>query len=103
MTTPARVRPAIVLVVATEHIPVVESEFGRYARDYDILCADDAAGGRELVRQALEDGQPVALLGVGWVVPGVDVGLDLLDELHTLLPAARRICLTSRGPCGISR
>jgi thioredoxin reductase (NADPH) len=54
MTTPARVRPAIVLVVAAEHIPVVDSEFGRYARDYDILCADDAAGGRELVRQAHE-------------------------------------------------
>lgn len=65
MTTPARVRPAIVLVVAPEHVPVVDSEFGRYARDYDILCADDADGGRELVQQALEDGQPVALLGVG--------------------------------------
>ena len=66
MTTPARVRPAIVLVVAAEHVPVVDSEFGRYARDYDILCADDADGGRELVRQALADEQPVALLGVGW-------------------------------------
>jgi thioredoxin reductase (NADPH) len=102
MTTPARVRPAIVLVVAAEHIPVVDSEFARYARDYDILCADDADGGRELVRQALADDQPVALLGVGWVVPGVEVGLDLLDELHTLLPAARRICLTSRGDYGLS-
>ena len=102
MTTPARVRPAIVLVVATEHIPVVDSEFARYARDYDILCADDADGGRDLVRRAVADGQPVALLGVGWVVPGVEVGLDLLDELHTLLPAARRICLTSRGDYGLS-
>ena len=102
MTTPARVRPAIVLVVAAEHIPVVDSEFGRYARDYDILCADDAAGGRELVRQALEDQQPVALLGVGWTLPGVEVGLDLLDELHTLLPASRRICLTTRGDYNLS-
>lgn len=102
MTTPARVRPTIILVVAAEHVPVVDSEFGRYARDYDILCADDADGGRELVQQALEDGQPVALLGVGWVVPGVQVGLDLLDELHSLLPAARRICLTSRGDFGLS-
>jgi thioredoxin reductase (NADPH) len=102
MTTPARVRPAIVLVVAAEHIPTVDSEFGRYARDYDILCAEDADGGRELVRQALEDHQPVALLGVGWTVPGVEVGLDLLDELHTLLPAARRICLTTRGDFNLS-
>jgi thioredoxin reductase (NADPH) len=102
MTTPARVRPAIVLVVAAEHLPVVDSEFARYARDYDILCADDADGGRELVRQALADGQPVALLGVGWAVPGVEVGLDLLDELHSLVPAARRICLTSRGDYGLS-
>ena len=41
MTTPARVRPAIVLVVAAEHVPVVDSEFARYARDYDVLCADE--------------------------------------------------------------
>ncbi|WP_457252414.1 FAD-dependent oxidoreductase [Pedococcus sp. P5_B7] len=102
MTTAARVRPAIVLVVAAEHIPVVDSEFARYARDYDVLCADDADGGRELVRQALADGQPVALLGVGWTLPGVEVGLDLLDELHTLLPAARRICLTTRGDYNLS-
>ncbi len=101
MTTPARVRPAIMLIVAAEHIPTVDSEFGRYARDYDILCADDADGGRELVRQAAEDEQPVALVGVGWSVPGVDVGLDLLDELHALLPTARRICLTSRGDYGL--
>ena len=102
MTTPARVRPAIVLVVAAENIRVVDSEFARYARDYDILCADDADGGRELVRQALADQQPVALLGVGWTLPGVEVGLDLLDELHTLLPAARRICLTTRGDFNLS-
>jgi thioredoxin reductase (NADPH) len=102
MTTPARVRPAILLIVAAEHIPTVDSEFGRYARDYDILCADDAEGGRDLVRQALEDQQPVALVGVGWRVPGVEGGLDLLDELHAKLPAARRICLTARGDFGLS-
>nr|WP_238338406.1 FAD-dependent oxidoreductase [Pedococcus badiiscoriae] len=81
------------MVVAAEHIPTVDSEFGRYARDYDVLCADTAEAGRSLVERTLVDQQPVALLGVGWTVPGVESGLDLVDELHTKLPTARRICL----------
>ena len=98
----ARVRPAIILVVAAAHVPTVESEFARYTRDYDVLAADTADGGRDLVHQALADGQPVALMGIGWTVPGTDRGIDLLDELHALLPTARRICLTSRDDYGLS-
>jgi thioredoxin reductase (NADPH) len=98
----ARVRPALVLVVAPEHIDTVDSEFARYARDYEIRCADSASGARELVDKALEQGQPVALLGVGWTVPEAPSGLELMDELHARLPTARRICLTSRGDFGLS-
>ena len=99
---PPRVRPALVLVVAPEHIATVDSEFARYARDYEIRCADSASGARELVDDAVAQGQPVALLGVGWTVPGVPTGLGLMDELHARLPTARRICLTSRGDYGLS-
>jgi thioredoxin reductase (NADPH) len=99
---PARVRPAIVLVVAPAHIPTVESEFSRYARDYDVRCAGSASTARELVHQLVAGDVPVALIGVGWAVPGVDAGLDLMDELHDLVPTARRVCLTSRGDYGLN-
>ena len=121
-TPPARVRPALVLVVAPEHLPTVDSEFARYARDYDICCADSVSGARKVVADAIEQGQPVALLGIGWHLPGDNdgdedgevgegdglrvgqhhSGLALMDELHAQLPTARRICLTARGDFGLS-
>jgi thioredoxin reductase (NADPH) len=104
--TPARVRPALVLAVAPEHLATVDSEFSRYARDYEIRCADSVSGARDAVAAALEEGQPVALLGIGWHLPGGGSehasGLELMDELHALLPTARRICLTARGDFGLS-
>lgn len=98
----ARVRPAIILVVAAQHVPTIESEFARYARDYEVLATDTADGARDLVEQAVAAAQPVALLGVGWTVPGTERGTDLLDELHAQLPTARRICLTSRDDFSVS-
>ena len=98
----ARLRPAMVFVVAPAHVPTVESEFARYARDYDVRCADTADEGRALVAQCRDAGQPVALLGIGWVAPGVVRGLDLMDELHGELPTARRVCLVSRDDYGLS-
>jgi thioredoxin reductase (NADPH) len=97
MTPPEPGRPALVLAVAPEHLGTVESEFARYARDYDVRCADSAETARQAVAGCVEDGQPVALLGVGWALPGVGAGLDLLDELSATVPAARRICLAARG------
>jgi thioredoxin reductase (NADPH) len=97
---PARVRPAIVLVVAPEHVETVESEFGRYTRDYDVRTADSASAAREVVHRLVAGEVPVALLGIGWTVPGIPYGLELLAELHQLVPTARRICLTSRGDYG---
>ena len=99
---PARVRPAIVLVVAPEHVDTVESEFSRYARDYDVRSAASAGSARELLHQLLVGEVPVALLGVGWTVPGIGAGLDLIGELHDLVPTARRICLTGRGDYGLN-
>jgi thioredoxin reductase (NADPH) len=99
---PARVRPAIVLVVAPEHLETVGSEFSRYARDYDVRSADSAEGARALVHQLIAGDVPVALLGVGWVVPGISAGLDLMAELHDLVPTARRVCLTGRTDYGLN-
>src|SRR6185312_13877234 len=93
-------RPALVLAVAPEHLPTVDSEFARYAKDYDIRCVDSADAARGVVTGLAEDGQPVALLGVGWEVPGIETGLDLLDELSAAVPTARRICLAARGQYG---
>ena len=73
---PARIRPALVLAVAPEHLSTVDSEFARYARDYDIRCADSASGVRAVVAEALEQGQPVALLGIGWRLPAGEASLS---------------------------
>ncbi len=102
MTARARVRPAIILVVGAEHVAAVEAEFSRYDRDYEVLCAADADGGRALVDTVEADERPVALLGIGWQVPGTESGLDLADELHGRLPTARRVCLTAPGDFQVS-
>jgi thioredoxin reductase (NADPH) len=98
----ARIRPALLFVVAPDHLSTVESEFGRYARDYDVRCADNADAGRALVAQCRDAGQPVALLGIGWRAPGVERGLDLMDELHGELPTARRVFLVYRDDYPLS-
>jgi thioredoxin reductase (NADPH) len=90
-------RPALVLVAAPNHLPTLDSEFARYARDYDIRCADSAQTARTLVADVTGGGQPVAVLGVGFQVPGAASGLDLLEELSASVPTARRICLGARG------
>ncbi|QGN56770.1 FAD-dependent oxidoreductase [Nostocoides sp. HKS02] len=97
-----RVRPALVFVVGPEHLPTIESEFSRYARDYEVLCADSADAGRALVARLTSAQVPVALLGIGWQVPGVEHGLELMDELHNQVATARRICLTGRHDFGLS-
>jgi len=97
-----RVRPALLLVVAPEHCPTIEGEFERYARDYDVVCVPDADSARAEVARMRDAGQPVALLGVGWRVPGTAGGVALMAELRRDLPTARRICLTSRDDYGSS-
>ena len=97
-----RLRPALLLVVAPEHLSTVDREFSRYARDYEVLCASTADEARATVARLAAVQQPVALLGVGWRVPGVEEALDLMDELHAPLGTARRICLTARGDFGVS-
>jgi thioredoxin reductase (NADPH) len=54
------------------------------------------------VHHLLAGAVPVAFLGVGWIVPGVAAGLDLMTELRDLVPTARRVCLTSRGDYGLN-
>lgn len=96
MTEPARPCPALLLVVAPEHCPTVEREFSRYAHDYDVVCVSDADAARATVARLREAGQPVALIGVGWRVPGTRWGVELLAELRRDIPTARRICLVAR-------
>jgi thioredoxin reductase (NADPH) len=96
MTETPRARPVLLLVVAAEHLPVVESEFGRYSRDYDVVCVPDADTARTTVARLRDTGQQVALIGVGWRVPGTDWGIELMAELRRDLPTARRICLVTR-------
>ncbi|MDR6862141.1 FAD-dependent oxidoreductase [Phycicoccus sp. 3266] len=102
MSEPARPRPALLLAVEPEQCPIVTSEFQRYARDYEVVCVESAEEARAAAARMQGAGQPVALLGVGWQVPGIDSGLRLLAELHRMLPTARRICLTTRDAYGLS-
>jgi thioredoxin reductase (NADPH) len=97
-----RPRPVLLLAVAAQHLATVEGEFSRYARDYEVVAVGTAGEARSVAARLAGAGKPVALLAVGWVVPGVEHGLELMDELHAMFATARRVCLTARDDFGLS-
>lgn len=97
-----RPRPVLLLVVGPQHLGTIEGEFSRYERDYEAIVVDSAGEARSVAARLVAERQPVAFLGVGWSVPGVEGGLGLMDELHAQFPTARRVCLTARDDFGLS-
>lgn len=89
MTDPAPRLPLIVLV-APRHADVLEAEFGRYRRDYDIRTTRSAGEASELLARARTDGTPVALLVSESLLPDSDM-FPALGAWRVILPTARRI------------
>src|SRR4051794_29237497 len=72
VTDPASRLPLIVLC-APEHADVLEGEFGRYRRDYDIRTTGSSEETLALLGRARADGTPVALLVSESVLPDGDM------------------------------
>ena len=88
----ARANPAIVIVSAADRAHLVD-EYGRYARDYDLIGADSIQESLSLTREALAAGQQVALFVADSRVGGEDpiAAYASINELRQLVPTARRI------------
>lgn len=82
-------RPSIVLISA-DHLDVLLGEFGRYARDYDIVGVRSAAEATATTTSLLEKGGQVALF-VSDSAPVDAPVLAVFHELRLLVPTARRL------------
>ena len=89
MSDPAPRQPLIVLV-APAHADVLEDEFARYRRDYDIRTTASSEETVTLLTAARADGVPVALLVSESRLPDSEVHLAL-HAWRGVLPTARRI------------
>ena len=90
------VKPAI-LITSEADLDHLLDEFGRYARDYDVLGAASVSEATQIVERMAAGGQPVALLVVDSRLTGVGQidGYQVMHTLRTLVPTARRL-VTSR-------
>ncbi len=81
--------PAIILVSA-EHADLLEDEFGRYQRDYDIHAVQTAAEARQTAERLRAAGVPVALFVADSRLPDAHV-LQAFGEWRTVVATARRL------------
>ena len=89
MTDPAPRLPIIVLV-APQHADVLEDEFGRYRRDYDVRTTSSAEETSALLGQARAESTPVALVVSESRLPDSEVHVAL-HAWRGAMPTARRI------------
>jgi thioredoxin reductase (NADPH) len=89
VTDPAPSLPIIVLV-APEHADVLEGEFARYLRDYDIRTTSSSKDTAALLTQTRAEGRAVALLVSESRLPDSEVH-PALHEWRGIVPTARRI------------
>ncbi len=88
-------RPAIVLV-APEHREVLESQFGRYAAEYDLRSVGGLLAAKALTAQLHEVGVPVALFVVESQLPDAEP-IQAVAVLRAVEPTSRRIIVSPMG------
>lgn len=81
--------PAIVLV-APEHAAGLADEFGRYARDYDVLTTTSVEEAEEVARRVVAGGGQVAMFVSESQLPGCHV-LEAFARWRSVVPTARRL------------
>jgi len=82
-------RPAI-LLVSEDRGDFLCDEFGRYARDYDLVVARSAAESRAIAQRLTDEGQPVALFVSESRLPDEHV-LAAFGQWRAVVPTARRL------------
>jgi thioredoxin reductase (NADPH) len=93
------VRPVIVLC-APAHRAVLESEFGRYTRDYDLLFTVDVAGTTALLRRLRADHVPVPLVVTESQLPDGEV-MPAFGAWRAEMPSARRLVAAAADRFGL--
>ncbi len=81
--------PAIVLLSA-HHADVLEEQFSRYTREYDVRVVRSAEDAKLLVIDLRDAGNPPCLLVVDSRLPDIDVPVAM-DAMRALVPTARRM------------
>ena len=91
--------PSIV-VIAPEHGDILLAQFGRYAREYDVVLVDSAAAAEQLAREIVGAGRQVAMFVCESRLPGATLagttpsGMALypaLARLRGAVPTARLV------------
>src|SRR6478735_8780395 len=85
----AAMNPSIVLV-APEHAADLTDEFGRYARDYDVLTTTSVEEAEAVAHRVVDGGGQVAMFVAESQLPGYHV-LEAFARWRTVVPTARRL------------
>jgi len=83
-------RLPLIVLCAPEHAGVLEEQFARYAREYDVRTTGSAAETSALLTDARTDGAPVALLVTESRLPDAPV-FAAFASWRAIVPTARRV------------
>ncbi len=81
--------PAIILVSGT-HLDVLEQQFSRYAREYDVVLAATATDAKHRAMEVLDGGGQVALFVLESELPDMEV-YPAIGRIRQVVPTARRV------------
>ncbi len=84
-----------VVIVSSGRSEFLLDEFGRYARDYELLTVDAAQGAVELAKQLVADDRHVALFVVDAELSDA-APLEAMSRLRAVVPTSRRIITAHR-------
>ncbi len=84
--------PAIILV-SGDHLDVLEQQFWRYTREYDVRCAATAADGEAQATDVIAGGGQVALFVVESVLPDMEI-YPAIATIRLAVPTARRVIVS---------
>jgi thioredoxin reductase (NADPH) len=81
--------PAIILV-SGDHLDVLEEQFWRYTREYDVRCARTASDAKQQAVDVISSGGQVALFVLESVLPDMEV-YPAIAKIRQAVPTARRV------------
>lgn len=83
----------VIVLLAPQHGDVLEREFERYARDYDVRPARSVVEAKTVAKGAVAAGQAVALFVVESRLPGTDL-YPAIAAMREGVPTARRLVVS---------
>jgi thioredoxin reductase (NADPH) len=84
--------PAIILV-SGDHLDVLEEQFWRYTREYDVRCARSASDAKHEAIDVISAGGQVALFVLESVLPDMEV-YPAIAKIRQAVPTARRVVVS---------